>query len=1182
MKLQKTLIGLSVGLACLGGQQAALGDDIDVFVGGTSSSSIPNLVIILDNSSNWSGSLAPDTSLGTSKKQTKFYHEMKALGLILDKLGDCKKEADGTTCKSPTVSIGEGLRIGLMMFSETGTNGGYVRYDLRVMNDANRNALKCMLTGTPIKDKSGFTCNATISPGLVESGTDTDNSASNSPYAKTMFEAFKYFGGYTSPAYAFKDQQPPSAVNNATNFGPIAYAGWEAEPKSGKATGPMRRDYPSNSKPRSAYKAFTATGGTYNEGAFINIDDYDYEDPVSDGCAKNFIIFVSNGNPGTGGDSGGTKEGDLLANVGGNTTQITDLSGSTVHASYADEFARFLNQTDVSKLAGQQNVVTYTMAVYDPADADQTSTKEQIKLMNSMATAGGGNYYEATNGDLVVDGLLSAINQILARDSTFVTASLPVNTNAQGEFLDQVFIGMFRPDANGNPRWWGNVKQYRLACMIGTTEDTTCGPTSSVKLVDSSTPPKVIYSAGTAFIDSAVNSYWTSSSTFWKNDPRGTSSTPTSDSPDGEVVEKGGVAQRLRIKYSTDQSARNVLTCASTGTAAVGNVASNCGIKNSSLIKFTATGTTPTLSQSSDSDKFFQAATPIPSELDLASKTTWGALSSSANQTTEFNRLINWVRGTDNINPSDERGPGGGVTVRPSIHGDVVHSRPVALDFGGTTGVVLFYGDNHGHLHAVKGDAATSNNGGEELWSFIAPEFFPKLARLRANQPALLTPVTPGGIDPAPLRKDYFWDGAITAYQDKKNNEAYLFVTARRGGRFIYALNISDPTDPKFLWKIDPATTGFSKLGQTWSTPVVTRIKGNTNPVLIFGGGYPGDYKNGTTPICEDAEGSSRDHTDSTSGCDRGYGVYIVDAFDGTLIKHIAGTGTKTVRTTSGTTTVVTTTTPSMDYAIPSDVYPMDSDFDGYTDRLYVGDLGGRLWRIEISDTVADKANWAAYLLAEFGNENKIFYRPAVVQQNSYTAVLVGTGDREKPLVTTNLDGFYMVKDTLTDFLTSANAGSWNSVDASQLCTQSYNAGTSTWACDSSAEQYGWKYSLQAGEKVVNSPRVAFSIVNFATNVPQANTAGQCQNTGEARSYQTNFVDGTSAFSSGALYAVMGTGGLAPTAFVGIVDINGHKVPVIIGGGVGDSGCVGPTCANSKPLTINSPRTKRYWYKKKD
>ena len=31
---------------------------------------------------------------------------------------------------------------------------------------------------------------------------------------------------------------------------------------------------------------------------------------------------------------------------------------------------------------------------------------------------------------------------------------------------------------------------------------------------------------------------------------------------------------------------------------------------------------------------------------------------------------------------------------------------------------------------------------------------------------------------------------------------------------------------------------GYGALGQTWATPQVVRIKGNTNPVLVFGAGY--------------------------------------------------------------------------------------------------------------------------------------------------------------------------------------------------------------------------------------------------------------------------------------------------------------------------------------------------------
>ena len=36
---------------------------------------------------------------------------------------------------------------------------------------------------------------------------------------------------------------------------------------------------------------------------------------------------------------------------------------------------------------------------------------------------------------------------------------------------------------------------------------------------------------------------------------------------------------------------------------------------------------------------------------------------------------------------------------------------------------------------------------------------------------------------------------------------------------------------------INSDSTGFEDLGQTWSEPVVTFLKGISDPVLIFGGG---------------------------------------------------------------------------------------------------------------------------------------------------------------------------------------------------------------------------------------------------------------------------------------------------------------------------------------------------------
>ena len=40
---------------------------------------------------------------------------------------------------------------------------------------------------------------------------------------------------------------------------------------------------------------------------------------------------------------------------------------------------------------------------------------------------------------------------------------------------------------------------------------------------------------------------------------------------------------------------------------------------------------------------------------------------------------------------------------------------------------------------------------------------------------------------------------------------------------------------------------------------------------------------------------------------------------------------------------------PAMKYCIPSDIAKIDIDGDGKVDRLYVGDIGGQMWRFDIA-----------------------------------------------------------------------------------------------------------------------------------------------------------------------------------------------------------------------------------------
>lgn len=1155
-------------------------EDIDIFAGGSNTPAMPTIMLMLDSSSAWTSQLAADPDTGSSTKRSKFYHEVKTLKKILVELGKCDRNVVPNTvpdsdCQAPgySNSVGNNLRLGLMMFAESGTNGGYVRYSARVMDYQNRLAFSNMLDG------------------FIENGNGTDNSGTNRPLAKSFFELFKYYGGHTSPAKANQSGNNAGSPTSREAFGPLAYAGWGSD--SGSDNGVFRRDYATNTL---AKRSAVGYGASSAKSTFTNQMDMDYTSPIDDGCAKNFIIYISNAEATTGGDSGNPTANTLLANVGADLTSVKlPLTQTEASASLADEAARFLYQTDVSPLPGKQNVITYSVAVYDKDEETQNPTQQQIRQASSIARAGGGKYYAATDANSLLSSLMSILNEIQAVNSTFVTASLPVNTNAQGEFLNQVFIGMFRPGQDG-PRWWGNVKQYRLACMLNGAEIADCKPQKNVadgaleypvvQLVGANSPPKPIYENVQGFIGQDIASYWTTASTFWANDAKGTPPS-ASDLPDGPVVEKGGAAQRLREVYAASQATRKVLTCST----------SSC---SGALINFSTSGLAT--NSSTLQDQFFTSTSLVnPNSI-----VTFGSLNGSGKQTAMDN-LINWIRGNDNA--GDEKGPGtSGVNVRPSIHGDVIHSRPVAIDFGGSTGVVLFYGSNDGQLRAIKA-AQTGTGAGNEIWSFIAPEFYGRLNRLRVNSPQIRLDSTPAGITPTPLRKDYFWDGPISAFKPTKGSLAgktILYVTTRRGGRMIYALDVTDINAPTVLWKIvGGTTTGFEKLGMTFSTPTIIQTRYRSRPVLVFGGGYAGGYDSSTgAGLCEDA--SPRGNV-SNSPCNQGPGLYIVNPETGALITYVSQAWDNTSQI-------------DLQYGIAGDVAPMDSDFDGYIDRLYASDLGGNLLRFDfdappevsgsiVNDTVLPVTG---RVLAKFGTDKKLFFRPSVVQLSDkygiYTNVAIGSGDREKPLLDNTQDYFYTVKDRgISDMPSTTRI---TPMTASSLCSFTSSSSDAnakltpesgcTDAVNYSAtdKQYnGWYIQLQVGEKVVNAPRVAFNVLNFATNLPsteaELEAGGVCSNLGKARSYQLDVTTGVSEFNS-ALYAEIVGGGLPPTSFIGTVNITsggsgsgsgsgntGVRVPVIIGGGLGDGNsndCVGPTCAQSKNISIPANRKRIYRY----
>ncbi len=830
--------------------------------------------------------------------------------------------------------------------------------------------------------------------------------------------------------------------------------------------------------------------------AFVNskVPTPVYRSPVTDACQKTIVIYLSNGNSSDNTADSVAAE-NQLASFGGNTTRIVppDPVGGGNPGNYGDEWSRYLNQqTDLSaSIAARQYATVYTVEVLPKTSLQGTYN---TALLKSMASQGGGGYFEATDTASLIKALSSILAEVQAVNSVFAAASLPISVNTQGTYLNQVFLGMFRPDPKARPRWAGNLKQYQLA--FDPAIDT-------VRLVDRNNQSAV--STITGFLSPIATSFWTTSSSFFANALSGTPPT-ASDAPDGEVVEKGGVAQRLRTTYATSQDARTVLTCT--------NATGACG----GLKAFS----NATMSGATYQSAFGVANAPRLSE------------------------LISWARGLDNA--SDEAGPGNTTTVRPSVHGDVVHSRPATVDYGGATGVVVFYGANDGMLHAVSGNKPDGN--GQELWSFVAPEHYGVFKRLRENTPLISFPNVLASVNPLP--RNWSVDGPITIYQG--GGKVYIFAAMRRGGRFLYAFDVTTPASPILMWR--KSNADIPELGQTWSEPRPATLKGYANPVLIMGAGY-------------DAAAEDVDPPVATAATTMGRGVLVLDATTGALIKSFPTTR-----------------------SVPGNVTLVDSNYDGSVDRAYAADMSGRIYRFDFEDSGGGKAvaNWQSSTIANLADPTnpggrKFFSSPDIVLTRTSGALMIGSGDREKPLKTVTADRFYMVKDLLPGMPLPGGANYAATVTEAELVPATADAAVL-------AAAKGWYIALAAnGEKVVNSPLTVAGTTFFATNRPTPVAVNSCDaNLGEAKAYAVSFQSGTALLDrngDGKVDAsdtatILTAGGLPPSPVsgtVGIDSLNAEGVMerryhlFLIGGGARGSAFE----AEKPKVPIQPTRRRIYW-----
>jgi len=421
----------------------------------------------------------------------------------------------------------------------------------------------------------------------------------------------------------------------------------------------------------------------------------------------------------------------------------------------------------------------------------------------------------------------------------------------------------------------------------------------------------------------------------------------------------------------------------------------------------------------------------------------------------EQTALINYIQGYEDD----------GTTARNAM-GDILHSKPTFISYGANK-KVLFFGTNEGLLHAIDAaDASPTSNGGTEIFAFMPSSLLKNIAGIKTNA------IMPEG----GLSRIYGVDGSITALMSDENKNgmvdgtetATLVFGLRRGGNEYYALDVTNPDSPSLKWKISADSAGFAKLGETWSKPKPAKlryIKSGTSTladVLVFGGGYD-DRVDQADPALRsslaDAKGSS---------------VYIVDVATGDLIWSTDDArGTKP------------------QHSIPGDIRLLDMDDDGSIDRLYFGDTGGNIWRVELTAydfetgrTRFDvknnsQINRFANLAGSGSDSRKFFYEPdvSVFRSGGKEALIlsIGSGYRAHPLNEDISDRFYVLSDVnvrSTPSLTEPALTDGNLADSSALSGAAFFP-----------DRKGWYKELTkgSGEKVLASPITFMSKIAFTT-----------------------------------------------------------------------------------------------------
>ena len=385
--------------------------------------------------------------------------------------------------------------------------------------------------------------------------------------------------------------------------------------------------------------------------------------------------------------------------------------------------------------------------------------------------------------------------------------------------------------------------------------------------------------------------------------------------------------------------------------------------------------------------------------------------------------------------------------------GGIMHSAPVIVRDGSRDSrfsrkkEVAYVGDIYGMLHAI------DTHDGKELWAYIPSNLLGKLQNDRTDPNANSDFAA---VDGSPTVRDIYWDHDG---DDVPEWRTVLVCAEGFGGTSIFALDVTDPENWQVLWEAtdDPGIGGTAPGGGMGYAFRVALDKVKVPVLDVNDDPIPGQY---TVKWMVYVATSFVDIAEQPGGIN----VFAFDLATGTEQWTFSSTYADSVND------------------IPGAATTFDIDGDTLADRLYVGDMNGRLWELSLTDDPAEK--WTAghsvhtgeypdpdnpfrTLTAEIplfnaGIGNPISVSPAITTRNGHVLLILGTGG--------------------TDWAADDKGYHVYAVDATAAGNLVQSDKNENYAALGGAIGAVWSLATDIGEKVWSSPTISAGQIWLVTS----------------------------------------------------------------------------------------------------